>query len=143
MSGDIIDGGALAYLATPYRKYPGGPEAAFIAAAKLAALLSRAGIKVYSPIAHCHPSAVHAGLGLHDRSIWWPLDQAQLRSADVLIVAQLPTWEESHGMAEEIRFFEREGKPIYDLDPATLGMVRRKPPFAHEAKAQRAAGDNY
>jgi hypothetical protein len=46
-------------------------------------------------------------------------------------------------MAEEIRFFEREGKPIYDLDPATLGMVRRKPPFAHEAKAQRAAGDNY
>ena len=47
--------GALAYLATPYSKYPAGLQQAFVDAAKLAALLLRSGMNVYSPIAHTHP----------------------------------------------------------------------------------------
>ena len=45
----------LVYLATPYSKFPGGIQAAFIDAACIAARLLRAGVKVYSPITHTHP----------------------------------------------------------------------------------------
>lgn len=45
---------------------------------------------------------------------------------DALLVAHLPGWEESYGVAEEIKFFERAGKRIFDLDPASLEMQERK-----------------
>lgn len=123
---------SLCYLATPYSKYFGGDlERAFIDASKLAAKLLVAGIKVYSPIAHTHPLAVYGELDPLDHSIWLPFDEAMMSAADILIVAQMPGWQESKGIAHEIKFFETRGKPIYDLDPATMVMTKRvsvKPP---------------
>jgi hypothetical protein len=115
----------LAYLATPYTRYPAGIYAAFADAAKLAARLILAGVKVYSPIAHTHPLAIHGNLDPLDLAIWIPFDEAMMERADVLIVAHMEGWEESKGIAHEIRHFEAGGKPIYDLDPETLMMVRR------------------
>ena len=116
----------FAYLATPYTKYKPGIEQAFIDAAKLAAMLIRAGMKVYSPITHCHAIAVHGNLDPLDHSIWLPLDEAMMNACSVLIVAHMEGWQESYGVAEEIKFFEAAGKPIFDLDPKTLVMTRRK-----------------
>lgn len=118
--------GALAYLATPYSKYEPGIEQAFIDAAKLAALLLRAGMKVYSPIAHTHPLAVHGNIDPLDHAIWMPFDEAMMTAADVLLVAHMQGWQESFGIAHEIKFFEDAGKPIFDLDPKTLVMTKRK-----------------
>jgi hypothetical protein len=116
---------SLAYLATPYSKWKLGLEAAFIEASKLAARLLVSGIKVYSPIAHTHPLAYYGALDLLDLSIWLPFDEAMMERADVLIVAHMDGWQESKGIAHEIVFFEREGKPIFDLDPETLVMTKR------------------
>lgn len=128
-----ISGLGLAYLATPYTKYLGGNlEQAFIDAAKLTALLLRTGIKVYSPICHTHPIAMHGNLDPRDHSIWLPFDEAMMTAADTLIVAHMPGWQESFGVAHEIKFFEDRRKPIFDLDPATLVMTRRRGPLVYE-----------
>ena len=115
----------LAYVATPHTNYPNGREAGFIAAAKLTGRLIGAGIKAYSPIAHTHPVVAHAELYDITHAQWLAYDEAMLRAADVLLVAHLPSWEESKGMAFEIAFFQEAGKPIFDLDPATLTMTKR------------------
>lgn len=117
--------GYLAYLATPYSKYPGGLDAAFRDAAALAARLLVAGIAVYSPIAHTHPLAIYGDLDPLDHSIWLPFDAAMMARCDVLIVAHMDGWEQSFGVAHEIEVFQGAGKGIYDLDPATLKMTRR------------------
>lgn len=123
---DGIPPNTLAYLATPYTKYAAGIDAAFRDASALAAELLRAGIAVYSPIAHCHPLAIHGGLDPLDHSVWIPFDAAMMDAAKVLIVAHMDGWRESFGVTHEIGVFARAGKPIYDLDPATLSMKRRE-----------------
>ena len=115
----------LAYLATPYTKYPGGVYYAFRDAAALVAQLLHAGVNAYSPIAHTHPVAIYGGLDPLDHEIWLPFDELMMSRCDSLIVAHMPTWETSKGIAHEIAFFERAGKPIFDLDTETLQMVKR------------------
>ena len=123
----IVNGKSpLCYLATPYSKWTAGLEDAFVQAAILAARLLTAGLKVYSPIAHSHPLAVHGNLDPLDHNIWLPFDEAMMHAADVLLVAHMDGWRESKGVAHEIDFFDREGKPIFDLNPQTLTLVKRK-----------------
>lgn len=110
----------LVYLATPYSKYPAGLEEAFKDAAKLTARLLRIGVKVYSPIAHTHPIAVYGKLDALDHSIWLPFDEAIMGKADALLVAKMATWDQSKGIAHEIEFFSKAGKPIYYLDLDTF-----------------------
>lgn len=117
----------ISYLATPYTKYPCGIEQAFIDAAKLAARLMLAGVRVYSPIAHTHPLAIHGNIDPLDHAIWMPFDEAMMAVADTLIVAHMDGWENSYGMKLEIDFFDRAGKPIFDLNPSTMVMIRRQP----------------
>ncbi len=114
----------LGYLATPYAKFPGGIDAAFREAACLAAKLLRAGYVVYAPIVHTHPVAVHGGIDPLDHSIWIAFDEAMMGACDALLVATLPTWNESRGIRIEIAHFERAGKPVYLLDPDSLRLVR-------------------
>jgi hypothetical protein len=121
---DLPEG--LAYLATPYTRYTGGIEAAFKDAAKLAARLLCTGLKVYSPICHTHPIAIYGALDALDHSIWLPFDEDMMEVSATLIVAHMDGWDESRGVAHEIKFFENAGKPIFDLDPATLNMVQRR-----------------
>lgn len=116
---------ALHYLATPYSKFPDGIEAAFVEAAKLTGRLLRNGVKVYSPIAHTHPVAIHGGIDPLDHDIWLPFDRAMIDASGVLIVAHLQGWDCSKGIAFEVDVFEKAGKPIFDLEPETLSMVRR------------------
>lgn len=115
----------LSYLATPYSQYPGGIYVAFAEAAELAGRLLKAGICVYSPICHTHPIAIHANLDPLDHDIWLPFDQMMMNVSDVLIVAHMKRWEHSKGIAYEIEYFERAGKPIFDLNCDTLSMARR------------------
>lgn len=119
--------GNLCYLASPYTRFKGGDiEAAFIEASKIAARLLLAGIKVYSPIVHCHPLSVYGNIDPLDHKIWLPFNEAMLIACDVLVIAHMDGWQESYGVSEEIKFFEESRKPIFDLHPATLVMTRRR-----------------
>lgn len=115
----------LGYLASPYSKYPGGLERAFIEASRIAGKLIEKGMRVYSPIAHCHPISMYAGLDPLNLPLWLDVDEAMMAKADALIVAHMTGWQESSGIAHEVAFFEKAGKPIYDLVLPGLEMARR------------------
>lgn len=115
---------SLAYLASPYSLYPHGLQAAFEEASRISAKLLIAGVKNYSPIAHTHGLAIYGNLDPMDARIWFPLNDTMMAICDVLIVARMPGWSESVGVAREIEHFRDRRRPIYGLDPATLAMVR-------------------
>ena len=121
---DAITKFRLVYLATPYSKYPAGLEAAFVDASKLAGRLLQVGVRVYSPIAHTHPIALYAKIDPLNHSIWLPFDEAVMQAAEAILVARMPTWENSRGIAHEIEFFKARGKPIFYLDPESLEVSR-------------------
>lgn len=108
------------YIATPYTKYPGGIEEAFKEACRFTAGLIQYGIPAYSPIAHTHPIAVHGGLDPLDHSIWLPADEPMMKAAHGLIVATMPTWEESYGVSVEINIFAKDKKPIHYISPKSV-----------------------
>jgi hypothetical protein len=108
------------YLATPYSKYPGGIEAAFHLAAENTAHLIRAGVPIYSPIAHTHPIAIHGGIDPLNHSIWLPADAPLMEAASGLIVLTAETWEASYGISVEIAAFKAAGKPIFFMVPGIV-----------------------
>lgn len=110
----------LVYLATPYKLFPGGPEAAFVEAAKIHARLIGAGLAVYCPIAHTHPAATYGEMDAHDYAIWNKLNDVFIDRCDALVIATMVSWDISAGIAHEREQFERQKKPSYFLDPATM-----------------------
>lgn len=111
---------SLVYLATPYTKYRGGIELAFKDAAALAGRLLLSGVKVYCPIAHTHPIAECAGLDPLDHELWLAADAPFMHAAQALLVAEMDGWQVSKGIAHEMEFFQKVGKPFYFIDPNTL-----------------------
>ena len=105
------------YLATPYSKYPGGQEAAYVAACEQHAVLIKAGIPTFCPITHTHGTALHGHLSLTDHAIWLPADRPFMDLACGIIVCKLPTWDISYGIAEEIKVFQAAGKPVVYMEP--------------------------
>jgi hypothetical protein len=114
----------LVYLATPYSKYKKGLEEAYKDAARLAGRLLRMGVKLYSPICHTHPIAIHGVLDPLDHSIWLPFDEAIMAKADAMLVAKMDGWTESKGIQHEIGVFGLAEKPVYYLDVETFEVRR-------------------
>jgi hypothetical protein len=108
------------YLATPYSKYPGGIVRAFSDACREAALLIRAGIPVYCPIAHTHPIAIHGDIDPFDHKIWLAADHTFMESAKGLIVCRLVGWDKSYGIGVEIEHFQKSGKRIVYMIPGAV-----------------------
>lgn len=108
------------YVATPYSKYPHGLEAAFQLACRETARLIRAGVPVFSPIAHTHPIAMAAGMDPLDHTIWLPCDEPMMRAARGLIMLRAESWEQSYGMRVERETFEAAGKPVIWMDPGEV-----------------------
>lgn len=113
----------LIYVGTPYTKYPGGIEKAFVDACKLTARLLTAGVNVYSPIAHTHPLAIYGDLDPLDHKIWLPFDSAMMAKADAMIVAMMEGWETSYGVRHEMETFAANGKQIFFLEPNSLEIT--------------------
>lgn len=108
------------YLATPYAKWPGGRDDAFAHAAALAGRILKKGIGVFSPIAHSHPLHINAPSLPDDHDFWLDFDKRFVDVAHGGFVADLPGWEESRGVTQEIEWFQKAGKPLMLLDPVTL-----------------------
>lgn len=110
------------YMATPYRRYPGGLDAAAVRAAEFAAQLIDRGVNVYSPIVHSHEIARFTKLSpMDDR--WLEIEMAFMRPAKGLIVIKMSCWDTSTGIASERAWFKAMRRPIFILDaplPAEL-----------------------
>lgn len=111
------------YLATPYKRYPGGPHAAFEEACRQAGVLVKARIPVFCPIVHTHLIAAVAGLDPFDITIWLPLDKPLIDAACGLIVCKMDTWNISDGIREEINHFITAKKPVVFMEPGILPGV--------------------
>jgi hypothetical protein len=108
------------YLATPYSKYEAGLEGAFHLAARNTALLIRAGVPTFSPIAHTHPVAVHGNIDPYDYDVWIPADKPMMDAACGLIVLMAAGWDQSKGVAIEIEEFKKAGKPVVYMMPGVV-----------------------
>jgi len=106
------------YLASPYTKYVRGLDAACNDVAAVAAALLGSGIHVFSPITHSHPIADAGALEATDLEFWEKLDRHFCEMAHGCIVALLPGWENSAGVAREVRYFVEANKPVIYLELA-------------------------
>ena len=113
----------MIYLATPYSKYHRGQDEAFIAAANIAGRLIARGLDVFSPIVHGHPLAVYGGVPQFDAALWERVNRPYLEWCDELYVATMPGWQDSKGIAHEIKYFADNGLPISNVDPVTLAIT--------------------
>ena len=103
---------SLVYVATPYSRYADGLDAAYEEACAVTGELLRFHVKAFSPIAHSHGIAKYANIDPLDHQFWMRADKTYIDKADALIVVQLDGWDESVGVAMEIRDFREAGKPI-------------------------------
>jgi hypothetical protein len=119
----------LIYLATPYTCYPYGPNAAFEDAAAIAAALIKRGLAVFSPICHSHPIAVYGGIDAVDHELWMRIDREMWERCDELLVAKMPGWDQSRGIAAEIEYFLSHGKPVTYTEVGSILAPRVGPDY--------------
>jgi hypothetical protein len=114
----------IVYLGSPYsHPDPVVREARFQAVCQAAAHLMRAGLHVFSPIAHAHPIAL-AGSLPGDWKYWQSYDEAILSSCRALTILKLDGWEQSTGLQEEIKIAVSLGLSIEYVDPSPAGLDR-------------------
>ena len=106
------------YLGSPYSKYPGGRAMAHMEVCRNVALLIKAGVHVYSPIAHTHPVAEFGNINPFDHDIWLPADQPLMDAAKGLIVLQLDGWDNSFGLQCELDEFTQ--RPVVYMEPGVV-----------------------
>lgn len=106
----------MIYLASPY-SHPDATvrERRFREVCRAAACMLRAGHSVFSPIVHGHPLVAH-GL-LTDWGFWEPFDRRHIERCDEVVVLMLEGWEESVGVAAEVRIAGELGLPVRYLAP--------------------------
>lgn len=106
----------LIYLASPYT-HPDShvQELRFEQACHAAARLMQEGDYIFSPIAHTHPIA-NAGQLPTDWEYWREYDKRMIACCDELYVLQLPGWQNSKGVTEEIEIARALKKPIKFID---------------------------
>lgn len=110
----------LWYVGTPYSNYPGGLEDAFDMACFQTAFLAKAGLSVYSPIAHTHPIARYCNVSPTDHAFWMRFDAPLVAACGGLIVVMAKSWSTSRGIAHEITEFKKANKPIVYMTPGCL-----------------------
>ena len=112
----------MIYLASPYsHPAPTIRHRRFRAACRAAGTLLRAGLMVYSPIAH---SAAIAACGLDDmdHDFWMHVDRPYLEWCHMVMVLTLDGWRDSRGVNIEIAQARAMGKPVSFISPADLGV---------------------
>lgn len=111
------------YLATPYTAHPDGLHEAWQQACVQAALLVRAGVPVFCPIAHSHPIAVYGHIDPRSHDIWLPMDAPLMRGAVAMIECRMPGWDKSYGMRCEREAFLAAGKAVIAMEPGVVPDV--------------------
>jgi hypothetical protein len=117
----------IVYLGSPYsRPNPVVREARFQAVCQAAAHLMKAGLHVFSPIAHTHPISL-AGSLPDDWEYWQYYDEAMLSTCRAFVSLRLEGWEESTGLRNELKIATRLKLATFHTNPAPedLDLVAR------------------
>ncbi len=101
----------MIYLASPYSHNDSTVrEHRYREACRAVVHLLRQGCMVFSPVVHSHP-LVAFGLP-SDWAFWERVDREHLKRCDDVVVLTLDGWQESVGLAAEIRIATELGKPF-------------------------------
>ena len=110
----------MIYLASPYSHLDRTVEAIrFGEVCRIAGVLMARGLIVFSPIAHNRPIAERCDLP-RGWDYWKHFDEEFIDASEKVIVAMMPGWEQSKGIAGEIRIAKEKGIPVEYLDPNKL-----------------------
>lgn len=112
----------FSYLGSPYSRFPGGLDMAAEIVARGAAELMRRGHRLFCPIAHSHTISMAGRINPKDWDFWRLQDEPMMKAANGLIILEMPTWEESIGLTDELAAFEWMGKAIASVTPQELGL---------------------
>ncbi len=127
----------MIYLASPYSHYDARVrEQRFREACSATARLISAGLNVFSPIVHSH-SIAHYGLPAN-WEYWSRFDREFLSCCDVLAVLTLHGWQQSVGVAAEIRMAGEFGLPVVHVTPTDLDGFSTEPLHRFSTEAQQA-----
>lgn len=107
---------SIIYLATPYSH----PDLKvrrdrFDRVNKVAARLMRTGMHIFSPISHTHPIAMVGNLPT-SWEYWKEYDEVMIKASIGLYVLRLEGWEQSTGVAAEIKIATGLKKPVKFID---------------------------
>jgi hypothetical protein len=102
----------MIYLASPYSS----PDqlvrlGRFNHVCRHAAKMMAGGGVVFSPIAHTHPIAEQGHLPT-GWGYWEKVDRAFLAACTEMVVLRLPGWEQSKGVAAELKIAQEMGLPV-------------------------------
>lgn len=110
----------MLYLASPYsHPDPNVREQRFHEACRVSAALLSLGLNVFSPIAHSHPM-VQFGLPTN-WEFWAQLDRDFLNRCDLLAVLTMPGWQDSRGVAAEMKLAAELHKQVVSISPDLPG----------------------
>lgn len=128
----------MIYLASPYSHLNARVrEWRFHEVCRAAAALLRAGVTVFSPIAHSHSIACCGVPSCWE--FWSQVDREFLLRCDVLAVLTLPGWRESIGVQAEINLAQESGLPVVFVAPSELDD--QDPPTMDELQIKETAKD--
>jgi len=103
----------LIYIASPYSGTEEEMQQRYEAVRDFTAKIMMDGSVVpFSPIVHCHDIAQHHELP-RTHEFWLHIDETYLRHCDELWVLMIPGWEDSFGVASEVKFANRLHIPVY------------------------------
>lgn len=111
----------MIYLACPYsHESRAVRQFRFEAANKVAGVLMRRGLGVFSPLSHSHPIVAAGGPDDHD--LWMGHCAAMLFHCRSIYVLQLDGWKESRGVQAEIGLADDLGLRLTFVHPHDFGL---------------------
>jgi hypothetical protein len=131
----------IAYLASPYFKWPGGFQDAYEEVRRYASKLLEMGVRTFVPICHTHGITVPPGADYADSEFWLDLDSPFFGVCKALIIADMDGWSDSVGVLCEIEWAHKAGMPIFIFVKNSSKFYRMgvgpvgKGPFSFPAKA--------
>jgi hypothetical protein len=114
----------LIYIATAY-SHPLSPvmTSRYWKVTEFAAAGINEGFVLYSPITHCHPMARKFKMP-KDFQFWRDFNHRMIDNCTEMVVLQLPGWEDSKGVKDEMEYCEISGKDYLTFLPESdLGEV--------------------
>jgi hypothetical protein len=103
-------------MASPYSLYERGRDVAHRHACRIAARQRAAGYCVYSPIVHGHCLAAHMQ-SPGDTEFWLAQERPMMDAACGIMIAMMPGWESSVGVAAELAIFREARKTVMWVVP--------------------------
>ena len=121
----------MLYTALPYSHFdPAVREHRFRTACRVAAILMKHRIPVFSPLSHSVPIAEFVGDVEDDHEFWMSMDIPILHRCDELLVVALDGWAESKGVRREMFEALMLRKPIVLIEEADIERLPAIPKTA-------------